>query len=89
MKNFSTVLADPSFLEESVAETHLTIGLNAYKELCSLHLGGKAQVDAEVILATTRKAADRAAVVVAQIKSAIEQDKENRFITCSIKCICS
>lgn len=74
------VVADPTLLEENVAETHITIGLNAYKELCSLHLGGKAELAMDVILNTTKKAANRAAIVISKIKASLEQDKEARCV---------
>lgn len=72
------VLADPSILEENVAEAHLTVGINSYRELCALHLGGKAEVDSMLILQITKKAADRAAIVVQTMKDTLEQDKINR-----------
>lgn len=72
------VVGDPTLLEENVAETYITIGLNAYKELCGLHVGGKAELGVDVILNTTRNAADRAAIVVAKIKQALEHDKKAR-----------
>lgn len=78
--NYSTfILADPTLLEENVADTHITIGLNAYKELCGLHLGGKAELVMDVILGVTRKAANRAEIVISKIKEELEKDKETRF----------
>lgn len=71
-------MADPTLLEENVAEAHLTVGLNAYKELCGLHLGGKAQIDSQVILTTTEKAAKRALIVVGKIKHAVEENNKLR-----------
>lgn len=72
------VIADPSVLEENVAEGYLTVGLNSYRELCCLHFGGKAQVDSKLILDTTKKAAGRAATVIQQIKECIEKDIKTR-----------
>lgn len=72
-------MADPTLLEEGVADTHITICLNAYKELCGLHLGGKAELTMDVILGITKKAAKRAETVITQIKEALEKDKESRF----------
>lgn len=71
-------MADPTLLEENVAETHITIGLNAYKELCGLHLGGKAELTMDVILGVTRKAANRAEIVITKIKEKLEKDIEAR-----------
>lgn len=67
-----------------MADTHITIGLNAYKELCGLHLGGKAELVMEVILGVTRKAAKRAEIVISKIKEELEKDRETRLFECSI-----
>ncbi|CAH1159455.1 unnamed protein product [Phaedon cochleariae] len=72
------ILADPTLLEEGVADAFLSIGVNAYKELCGLHLGGKADLSPDLIIKTGNKAATRAAIVVQQIKDAIEKDNQKR-----------
>lgn len=74
----NVILADPNLLEEGVSDAYLSIGVNPYKELCGLHLGGKADLTPNLILSTANKAAARAAVVVQQIKDAIEEDNKNR-----------
>ncbi|KAF2883680.1 hypothetical protein ILUMI_22495 [Ignelater luminosus] len=74
----AVILADPTLLEEGVADAHLMIGLNAYKELCGLHLGGNALMTPQSILQCTSKAAARASVVIQQIKEALEKDQERR-----------
>lgn len=73
------ILADPNLLEEEVSDAYLSIGVNPYKELCGLHLGGKADLTPTLILSSANKAASRAAVVVQQIKDAIEEDTKNRY----------
>lgn len=72
------ILADPSLLEESIAEAFLTVGLNGFKELCSLHLGGKAELTSDVILSTVNKATSRAGFLIDEIKKAIKVDVELR-----------
>lgn len=74
------ILADPNLLEEEVSDAFLSIGVNPYKELCGLHLGGKADLTSNLILSTASKAAARAAVVVEQIKDAIEKDNQMRYV---------
>ena len=54
------------------------MGLNAYRELCGLHLGGKTELSPTVILDTTRKAAKRAIDIVDMIKEAVVKDTEER-----------
>lgn len=56
----------------------MSIGLNAYKELCGLHLGGKAELSPDLILSTASKAANRAGLIVQQIKECIEKDTQQR-----------
>lgn len=72
-------MADPTLLEEGVADAYLSIGVNPYKELCGLHLGGKADLTPNLILSTVNKAASHAASVVQQIKDAIEEDTKKRY----------
>lgn len=72
-------MADPTLLEEGVADAYLSIGVNPYKELCGLHLGGKADLTPNLILSTVNKAAGHAASVVQQIKDAIEGDTKKRY----------
>lgn len=68
------LVADPTLLEEGVADAHITFAINSYKELCTLHLGGNSHLTMDVILRTTNKAAARAKNVIQQIKNSIEKD---------------
>ena len=70
------VVADPSLTEEGSADATLTIGLNGFKELCGLHLGGKAELMPHVILNTVTKATHRANIVIEEIKTSIKIDNE-------------
>ncbi|XP_025836724.1 exosome complex component RRP45 [Agrilus planipennis] len=72
------LLADPTLLEENVAEAHLNIGLNAYKELCTLHLGGSTTLNQHCVIQYTEKAAKRAAEVIDFIKKSLEEDTVKR-----------
>lgn len=74
-------MADPTLLEEGATECFLTISLNAYKELCGLHLGGRINLTPNLIVQTTQKAAARAAAVVKQIKETVENDNLKRFVS--------
>ncbi|XP_044749162.1 exosome complex component RRP45 [Coccinella septempunctata] len=73
------ILADPTLLEEGVADAFLNVGMNAYRELCGLHLGGKAELTPDVLIRITQMAGARAAIVVEQIKKAVESDNEKRL----------
>lgn len=67
-------MADPSLLEEGVSEGQLIYSLNAYKELCGLHLGGNVLMGVDQILNTTTKAMKHANNVIQLIKDEIEKD---------------
>ncbi|XP_312616.6 uncharacterized protein LOC1273616 [Anopheles gambiae] len=71
-------IADPTYLEERVAEARMVFGLNSYGELCGLHLGGTTLTSAELLLRTSAKASKRARLVVERIKAAIQKDAEDR-----------
>lgn len=73
-------MADPGLLEENTAEAHLILGLNSYKELCGLHLGGSATMSVEDIQQYAQKGAKRAYNVVQHIKKVLEEDTEKRFV---------
>lgn len=77
--NGEIIVADPTLIEEGVADAHITIATNAYKELCTLHLGGNALMTPDVILKTTTKAAARACIVIQQVKDLIEEDSKVRL----------
>ncbi|KAF4524684.1 hypothetical protein B566_EDAN009528, partial [Ephemera danica] len=70
---------DPSELEERVAEAQLTLGVNAYRELCGVYLVGSTPNGPEVVRKCGNKAASRSVEVVAQIKQAIAKDNEARL----------
>lgn len=76
----SVIVGDPNLLEENTAEAHLILGLNSYKELCGLHLGGSAMMSVEDIQSYAQKGAKRAHDVVQQIKKVLEEDAEKRFV---------
>uniref|UniRef100_A0A182N4M5 Exosome complex component RRP45 n=1 Tax=Anopheles dirus TaxID=7168 RepID=A0A182N4M5_9DIPT len=71
-------IADPTYLEERVAEAKMVFGINSYGELCGLHLGGTTLTSADLLMRTSMKAAKRARLVVEKIKAAIEKDGADR-----------
>ncbi|XP_049835856.1 exosome complex component RRP45-like isoform X2 [Schistocerca gregaria] len=76
--NGEHVVADPTELEERVAEAHIVFGMNSYRELCGVHLGGSALADPEMIIQCAIQAAVRASRVVEIIRSALESDAKAR-----------
>lgn len=70
--------ADPTYLEERVAEANIVFGMNSYGELCGLHLGGVTLTSSDLLLRTATKAAKRARTIVQKIKDVIQEDAEKR-----------
>lgn len=71
---------DPTYLEERVGVAQLTLGINSYRELCSLHFNylTKTMTVQDVISAVSSYAANYAATLVQQIKEAVASDVEAR-----------
>lgn len=72
------IVADPTLIEEQTAEASLSVGMNAYRELCGMHLGGQALSDHQSILKVVQKAGSSAAEIVQLIKESLAADEEAR-----------
>ena len=53
--------------------------MNAYKELCGLHMGGSISLAMDLILRTTELASQRAKTITEQIKCHMEDDTNKRY----------
>lgn len=71
-------MSDPTALEERVADATLVLGVNAYRELCSLYLGGSAVLAPRVILRCATHAALHAKQTVEFLKTRLAKDLEDR-----------
>ncbi|XP_058813710.1 uncharacterized protein LOC131677722 [Topomyia yanbarensis] len=71
-------IADPTNLEERVAEAKIVFGMNSYGELCGIHLGGITLTSSDVLLRTAAKSAKRARIIVQKIKDVIQEDAVKR-----------
>ncbi|KAI4462661.1 exosome complex exonuclease ribosomal rna processing protein [Holotrichia oblita] len=78
-ENGEIILADPNLLEENVSDAQFTIGLNGYKEVCGMHLGGSAAMNIDTILKTSQSAARRAKTIIEEIKKYVEEDSTKRL----------
>ncbi|KAJ1521131.1 hypothetical protein ONE63_002830 [Megalurothrips usitatus] len=72
------IVADPTLIEEETAEASLSVGMNAYRELCGIHLGGKAISDPDSVLKVVQKAGAAAAEIVQFIKESLAADEKAR-----------
>jgi len=72
-----TVL-DPSRLEEACMQGCMVLGVNAYREICTLHLAGQVIINKGLVLKLAAIAADKAKKVVERIKACLKEDAEAR-----------
>ncbi|XP_031838093.1 exosome complex component Rrp45 [Nomia melanderi] len=74
-------IMDPTYLEERVGVAQLTLGINSYREVCSLHFNylTKTMTVEDVISAVSNYAANYATTLVQQIKEAVASDVEARY----------
>ena len=61
------IVCDPSLLEEECSGGKMVIGVNAYREVCTLHLAGQVMIDQRLVLRLARTAADKSKSVVVEI----------------------
>merc|ERR1711913_48704 len=71
-------VCDPTRLEEECMQGKLVLGVNAYREICTLHLAGQVMVDKSIILRLANIAAEKSRKVVEQIKSSLAKEEELR-----------
>lgn len=74
-------IMDPTYTEERIGVAQLTLGINSYRELCSLHFDylTKTMIIEDVISAVSNDAANYAATLVQQIKDAVMKDVQARY----------
>eukprot|EP00090_Calanus_glacialis_P007008 TRINITY_DN15475_c0_g1_i4.p1 TRINITY_DN15475_c0_g1~~TRINITY_DN15475_c0_g1_i4.p1 ORF type:complete len:397 (-),score=171.57 TRINITY_DN15475_c0_g1_i4:50-1240(-) len=71
-------VCDPSRLEEECMGGKMVIGVNAYREICTLHLAGQVLVDKKLVLKLTNTAAEKAKKMVEKIKQSLAKEEELR-----------
>ncbi|XP_050451630.1 exosome complex component RRP45 [Cataglyphis hispanica] len=74
-------IMDPTYIEERVGVAELTLGMNSYRELCSLHFDylTKTMTVEDVISAVSNHAANYATKLVQEIKEAVTKDVQSRY----------
>ncbi|XP_067635208.1 exosome complex component RRP45 isoform X2 [Eurosta solidaginis] len=72
--NGRLAIADPSASEERTAESAMVFGLNSFRELCCLNLGGTTLTSSTLLLQCATRAARRAKFVVDYVKEMHELD---------------
>ncbi|KAL6436608.1 hypothetical protein ACFW04_004815 [Cataglyphis niger] len=74
-------IMDPTYIEERVGVAELTLGMNSYRELCSLHFDylTKTMTVEDVISAVSNHAANYATKLVQEIKEAVIKDVQSRY----------
>jgi len=69
---------DPSKIEEEAMLGKMVLGVNGYKEMCTLHLAGQVLVDKKMILRLANIAADKSKKAVDKIKESLRKDEATR-----------
>ncbi|XP_072747601.1 uncharacterized protein Rrp45 [Anoplolepis gracilipes] len=74
-------IMDPTYIEERVGVAELTLGMNSYRELCSLHFDylTKTMTVEDVISTVSNHAANYATKLVQDIKEAVSKDVQSRY----------
>uniref|UniRef100_A0A6B2E7K9 Exosome complex component RRP45 n=1 Tax=Phlebotomus kandelakii TaxID=1109342 RepID=A0A6B2E7K9_9DIPT len=70
--------ADPTDLEERVAQAKVVFGLNSYQELCGLHLGGVTLLSAGFVVDLASRGVKHAKNHIEMIKKCLEEDSRKR-----------
>ena len=56
----------------------MVIGVNVYREICTLHLAGQVLVDKKLVIKLTNTAAEKAKKIVEKVKESLARDEEKR-----------
>lgn len=70
---------DPSRIEEEAMMGKMVLGVNGYREICTLHLAGQILVDKSLVLRLATTAAEKAKKIVDKIKASLAKDEEARL----------
>ncbi|XP_037813085.1 exosome complex component RRP45 isoform X2 [Lucilia sericata] len=74
-------VADPTIMEERTSESQMIFGINSFRELCCLNLGGSSLTSSTLLLQSSKRASNQAKKVVDLVKQTLENDlaaRENR-----------
>ena len=72
------IVCDPSLLEEECSRGKMIIGVNAYREVCTLHLAGQVIIDKKLVIRLSHTAAEKSKKIVEKIKQALAEEEERR-----------
>ncbi|XP_005186893.2 exosome complex component RRP45 [Musca domestica] len=74
----SIAVADPTVMEERTSESQMIFGINSFRELCCLNLGGSSLTSSALLLQCSKRAAKHAKYVVELVKKTLENDLSAR-----------
>lgn len=71
---------DPTYLEERLGVTQLTLALNSYREMCCLHFDhtARSRVSTDIVSLVMNDAANCAIELVKKIKEIVKIDVQTR-----------
>ncbi|XP_073834437.1 exosome complex component Rrp45 [Musca autumnalis] len=67
-------VADPTVIEERTSESQMIFGINSFRKLCCLNLGGSSLTSSALLLQCSKRAAKHAKYVVELVKKTLETD---------------
>lgn len=67
-------VADPTIMEERTSESQMIFGINSFRELCCLNLGGSSLTSSTLLLQSSKRASNQAKKVVDLVKQTLEKD---------------
>lgn len=67
-------VADPTVMEERTSESQMIFGINSFRELCCLNLGGSSLTSSSLLLQCSKRASNHAKYVVDLVKQTLEED---------------
>merc|ERR1712126_521158 len=72
------IVCDPGLLEEECSKGKMVIGVNAYREVCTLHLAGQVIIDKKLVLRLANIAAEKSKKVVEVIKQSLAEEERRK-----------
>ncbi|XP_013106521.1 exosome complex component RRP45 isoform X2 [Stomoxys calcitrans] len=77
-------VADPTVIEERTSDSQMIFGINSFRELCCLNLGGSSLTSSALLLQCSKRAAHHAKYVVELVKATLEKDLAARESRCNV-----
>lgn len=74
------IITDPTAIEEKVADSLLQLSINSYREICGMHFEGVPLPSSDIVVQCTINAVLVATQLIKQIKQALIEDEQRRWV---------